>query len=114
MRFSTTETFQLHVAKRSGAVEPFSRQKVISGVRKACQGRPVSEDDLALLAQRVAVVRPDGRIEVAGVLESAKEGRIVRYRVRYAEIAAALRSLASALEGCCPDDEERPEGSCSC
>ncbi|MCS3444535.1 transcriptional regulator NrdR family protein [Microbacterium phyllosphaerae] len=34
-------------------MEPFSREKVISGVRKACQGRPVTEADLAVLAQRV-------------------------------------------------------------
>ena len=39
--------------KRSGVVEPFSREKVMSGVRKACQGRPVTETDLALLAQQV-------------------------------------------------------------
>ncbi len=39
--------------KRSGVMEPFSREKVISGVRKACQGRPVTEADLAILAQRV-------------------------------------------------------------
>lgn len=52
-RFSTIETAMLLVAKRNGVVEPFSRAKVISGVRKACQGRPVSDDDLALLAQQV-------------------------------------------------------------
>ena len=34
-------------------MEPFSREKVISGVRKACQGRPVTDSDLAVLAQRV-------------------------------------------------------------
>ncbi len=44
---------RLTVVKRSGVTEPFSRAKVVAGVRKACQGRPVSEDDLALLAQRV-------------------------------------------------------------
>ena len=38
------------VLKRSGATEPFTREKAISGVRKACQGRPVEEDALALLA----------------------------------------------------------------
>jgi transcriptional repressor NrdR len=43
----------LNVIKRSGVMEPFSREKVISGVRKACQGRPVTEADLAILAQRV-------------------------------------------------------------
>src|SRR5659263_655856 len=50
---TTVETASLSVVKRSGATEPFSREKIINGVRKACQGRPVSEDDLALLAQRV-------------------------------------------------------------
>ena len=52
-RFTTAETSVLLVAKRSGVVEPFSRAKVVTGVRKACQGRPVSDDDRALLAQRV-------------------------------------------------------------
>ena len=52
-RFSTLETTTVNVIKRSGATEPFTRSKIVSGVRKACQGRPVSEDDLALLAQEV-------------------------------------------------------------
>ena len=42
-RFSTQETSVLAIIKRSGATEPFSRDKVINGVRKACQGRPVNE-----------------------------------------------------------------------
>jgi transcriptional repressor NrdR len=41
------------VIKRSGVVEAFSREKVVAGVRKACQGRPVSDADLATLAQKV-------------------------------------------------------------
>ncbi len=41
------------MVKRSGVLEPFSREKVIAGVRKACQGRPVTEADLAILAQNV-------------------------------------------------------------
>ncbi|MGA1099542.1 MAG: ATP cone domain-containing protein, partial [Candidatus Nanopelagicales bacterium] len=52
-RFTTQEVATLSVVKRSGAVEPFSRYKVVSGLRKACQGRPVTDDDLALLAQKV-------------------------------------------------------------
>lgn len=52
-RFTTLETSSFQVVKRSGAVEPFSRNKVIAGVRKACQGRPVSDHDLAVLAQQV-------------------------------------------------------------
>ena len=52
-RFSTLESATLMVVKRSGVQEPFIRDKVVSGARKACQGRPVTEDDLAVLAQWV-------------------------------------------------------------
>ena len=52
-RFSTVEQMQLMVCKRSGATEPFTRDKAVAGVRKACKGRPVSEDDLARLGQAV-------------------------------------------------------------
>lgn len=64
-RFTTVETTSLTVVKRSGIGEPFSRSKVINGVRKACQGRPVTEDDLALLAQEVEEgVRASGAAEI--------------------------------------------------
>ncbi len=64
-RFTTAEVASLVVVKRSGASETFSRSKVISGVRKACQGRPVRDDDLALLAQKVEdSVRATGQSEV--------------------------------------------------
>ena len=64
-RFTTVEESSLAVVKRSGVTEPFSRAKVISGVRKACQGRPVDEDDLCLLAQRVEeTIREGGAAEV--------------------------------------------------
>src|SRR5436305_2749327 len=64
-RFTTVEEAVLAVVKRSGVTEPFSRTKIMSGVRKACQGRPVDEDSIALLAQRVEeTVRAKGAAEV--------------------------------------------------
>ena len=64
-RFTTVEETSLAVVKRSGVTEPFSRAKVLGGVRKACQGRPVSEDALALLAEQVEdLVRAGGAAEV--------------------------------------------------
>jgi transcriptional repressor NrdR len=64
-RFSTVEQMQLVVVKRSGATEPFTREKAIAGVRKACKGRPVSEDDLACLGQTVEdALRNEGAAEV--------------------------------------------------
>ena len=64
-RFTTQEIVILMVAKRSGITEPFSRDKIVRGVRRACQGRPVSEDQLAILAQQVEdVIRSRGSGEV--------------------------------------------------
>ena len=52
-------------AKRSGVTEPFTRDKIVRGVRRACQGRPVTEDQLANLAQRVEdVIRARGCAEI--------------------------------------------------
>lgn len=64
-RFTTLEQMQLVVVKRSGVVEPFSRDKVVNGVRKACKGRPVSEADLARLGQQVEEsLRAGGQAEI--------------------------------------------------
>lgn len=64
-RFTTLETSSFQVVKRSGVVEPFSRNKVVQGVMKACQGRPVDEHDLARLAQQVEEkLRSSGVINV--------------------------------------------------
>ena len=64
-RFTTVEEAVLAVVKRSGVTEPFSRTKIMSGVRKACQGRPVDEDSIALLAQKVEeTVRAKGAAEI--------------------------------------------------
>lgn len=98
-RFTTLESASLTVVKRSGATEPFSRDKVVSGVRKACQGRPVSEDDLALLAQRVEEqVRQTGAAEIEaheiglGILPSLRELDEVAY-LRFASVYQAFESL---------------------
>ena len=64
-RFTTVEQMQLTVLKRSGATEPFTRDKAIAGVRKACKGRPVTEDQLACLGQEVEdALRLSGAAEV--------------------------------------------------
>ena len=64
-RFTTVETASLSVVKRSGVTEPFSRDKVVLGVRRACQGRPVDEDALQQLAQRVEEsIRSTGCAEI--------------------------------------------------
>lgn len=65
-RFTTVEEAALAVVKRSGVTEPFSRDKVVRGVARACQGRPVDEDALQQLAHRVEeTIRSSGSAEVS-------------------------------------------------
>ena len=98
-RFSTQELALLNIIKRSGASEPFSREKVLVGVRKACQGRPVNEDDLVLLAQRVEeTLRGTGQAEIEAqevgmaILAPLRELDEVAY-LRYASVYRNFASL---------------------
>jgi transcriptional repressor NrdR len=98
-RFTTLEEATLLVVKRSGATEPFSRDKVVSGVRKACQGRSLDEDALAVLAQRVEeAVRAAGRAEVSSddvgraILGPLRDLDEVAY-LRFASVYRAFDSL---------------------
>jgi transcriptional repressor NrdR len=94
-RFSTTETASLSVIKRSGVVEPFSREKIVSGVRKACQGRPVSDADLAQLAGKV-----EESIRATGVsqIEANDIGLSILPPLRELDEVAYLR-FASVYQG---------------
>jgi len=99
-RFTTVETASLSVLKRSGATEPFSRAKVVAGVRKACSGRPVGEDALAVLAQQVEeTIRATGAAEVAAhevglaILPPLRDLDEVAY-MRFASVYRAFDSLA--------------------
>ena len=55
-RFTTYEQIEhkrLMVVKRDGRREEFSREKLISGIIKACQKRPISQQTIEELTQRV-------------------------------------------------------------
>ena len=89
----------LTVVKRNGLTEPFSREKVMRGVRRASQGRHVDEDSLAKLASKVEdVVRSSGSAEISsnevamailGPLRELDE-------VAYLRFASVYRSFESA------------------
>jgi transcriptional repressor NrdR len=98
-RFTTMEATSLSVIKRSGVSEEFSRQKIVTGVRKACQGRPVNDDDLAKLAQRVEEkIRGLGVAEIdadevgLAILEPLRELDQIAY-LRFASVYQGFDSL---------------------
>ncbi|ACY97161.1 MULTISPECIES: transcriptional regulator NrdR [Thermomonospora] len=98
-RFTTQETVLQMVAKRSGVTEPFSREKIIAGVRRACQGRPVSEDALARLGHQVEeAIRATGLAEIPSheiglaILGPLRELDEVAY-LRFASVYRGFESL---------------------
>jgi transcriptional repressor NrdR len=98
-RFTTIEELVLSVVKRSGVTEPFSREKVVDGVRRACQGRPVKEDALQQLAHRVEdTVRSLGVSELPShevglaILGPLRELDEVAY-LRFASVYRAFSSV---------------------
>ena len=98
-RFTTVEEAVLAVVKRSGVSEPFNRTKVVAGVRRACQGRPVDEDQLQKLAQQVEdAIRATGVAEVPShevglsILRPLRELDEVAY-LRFASVYRAFDSL---------------------
>mgnify|MGYP006202509407 FL=1 len=99
-RFTTNETITLNIVKRNGVAQPFSREKVIVGVRRACQGRPVTEDDLSILAAQVEEnLRATGQAEVPSnevglaILGPLRELDEVAY-LRFASVYRSFESLA--------------------
>ena len=98
-RFSTLETASLSVIKRNGVIEPFSRDKIVLGVRKACQGRPITDADLAGLAQRVEeALRATGSSQIdaneigLAILPELRKIDVVAY-LRFASVYKAFESL---------------------
>ena len=91
-RFTTyeriEETIKLMVVKKDGSRVPYDREKVISGVQKACYKRPVSVLDIDALAEQVEeeLFRHGG----AEVL-SRRVGELTMHRLRQLDKVAYVR-----------------------
>ena len=69
------------------------REATVSELAECCP------TDLSVVSRHLAMLK------AAGVLEAEKRGRQVHYRVRYAALSRALRSMADAIDACCPSGE---------
>lgn len=94
-RFSTVETASLSIVKRSGVTEPFSRRKIVLGLKKACQGRGVDDDAIEILVKKVEdAIRGTGQAEVP----SEEVGLAILAPLRELDEIAYLR-FASVYRG---------------
>lgn len=82
-----------------------SRVHILLCLARTCEPRTVSQVaaccsiDLSVVSRHLALLRD------AGVLEVHKSGREVRYAPRWRELAETLRTLAAAIDACCPPAE---------
>jgi len=122
-RFTTVETPQLstiQIVKKDGRREPFERQKLLAGLRRATTKRAVSTAELEdIVAEIEAKVASDGRAEVASsvVGELAMDHLRALDHIAYIRFASVYKSFAdletlkdalAALEqGRVPSAEER-------
>ncbi|MEY2417742.1 MAG: transcriptional repressor NrdR [Actinomycetota bacterium] len=89
--FERVEEVPLVVVKRSGAVVPFDRARIVAGIRSAAKNRPISEDQMEALAFEVEeqsrLVSGDVSTESIGlaVLEGLRQIDQVAY-VRFASV----------------------------
>jgi transcriptional repressor NrdR len=90
--FERVEEVSLSVIKRDGGKEPFDRAKVVSGVVKAIKNRPVTDAQVARLAERVeeklrrkgpVVTTQEVGIEVLALLRRLDEVAYIRFASVY-------------------------------
>ncbi|VVB81806.1 Transcriptional repressor NrdR [uncultured archaeon] len=90
-RFTTyerTEMFDISVVKRDGRREPFSREKVLKGVMRACEKRPVKREDMERIVTTVeAVLRQSDKDEIS----SRKIGELVMQELAKLDDVAYVR-----------------------
>ncbi|NPB08956.1 MAG: transcriptional repressor NrdR [Thermodesulfobacteria bacterium] len=101
-RFTTYERVEMQlpmVVKRDGRREPFSREKVIEGIRKACQKRPISMDQIeAFVSELERELMESGEREIPSteigerVMAKLQEWDQVAY-VRFASVYRQFKDV---------------------
>lgn len=105
-RFTTYETIEpsdLVVIKRNGSCEPFDREKLLRGLSKACEKRPVGGDDQQVADQIIAELETEGSREIPTkllgikVMDKLHSIDPVAY-VRYASVYRQFQDVGELIE----------------
>ena len=97
----TGESFKLHVVKKDKSRVPYERDKIISGLQKACYKRPVSAEQIQQIADRTEediFRRFDKEVTSAFVGESVMKHLRNVDKVAYIRFASVYREFKDAGE----------------
>ena len=89
-----------------------TRAGLVACIAKCGRACSVSEVAACCSVDTSVVSRHLSMLEKAGVLTSEREGRVVRYAVRYEELSRTLRALADAIDQCAPSSACGQGGCC--
>ena len=103
-RFTTYEEVEhegLMVLKRDGRREPFSREKLHSGIKKACQKRPISPQAIEDLVEKIVgeiTNNYEGEVPGLSVGERVMEGLRTLDKVAYVRFASVYRRFEEVTD----------------
>ena len=86
--YERVETHPLIVIKKDGRREPFDRQKVRSGIAKACQKRPISTQEIERMVSDIEKVLSD---KMKREVDSSEIGELVVERLQALDQVAYVR-----------------------
>lgn len=98
-RFTTYERMEaprLFVVKKDGRREQYNRDKILSGLRRACEKRPVSDaqmDELAATLERGLFARGENEVPTSLIGEKLMEALLSLDKVAYIRFASVYRSF---------------------
>jgi transcriptional repressor NrdR len=97
----TGESFKLYIVKKDKSRIPYDRDKIIGGLQKACYKRPVSEEQIQHIADKVEedIFRNfDKEVSSAFIGESVMKHLRAVDKVAYIRFASVYRNFKSAGE----------------
>lgn len=89
-----------------------TRLKLLACLAKCGRACSVGEVAECCAVDLSVVSRHLSMLNKAGVLKAEKKSRTVFYSVQFGQLCQTLRSLADAIEECCPGDAAASEGTC--
>lgn len=105
-RFTTYEKLELDImiVKKDGRREPYSREKLLSGIRKACHKRPIAEETIKNFLNELELdLIQRGESEVPAsylgerVMEALKKWDKVAY-IRFASVYRDFKDVGEFLD----------------
>lgn len=90
-RFSTyegVEILNLTVVKRDGRTEPYNKEKLESGLRKALEKRPITHDEFKQLVNHI---ERDIQLEQKGEIKTSQIGEIIMKHLKKTDAVAYIR-----------------------